>query len=291
MTRESVDGAVLITGASTGIGRSTALHLDHVGFRVFAGVRKAEDGEVLRRDASDRLSAVILDVTDQSSIDAARQLIDQRLGAAGLAGLINNAGTTCGGAIEVLSLPEVRKVFDVNVFGLLAVTAAFLPLVRRARGRIVNISSIANLVTLPFHGAYSASKRAVQGITDALRLEVRPLGVEVALAICGAVRTPIWQKGAASRERLRYTLSDEMRQVYGAAADRLAAYFAETANQAIEPERAAAELARAMTDRRPKKYYYIGPDARRIHRLSRLLSSRWGDAFVLRSIGLEAKRG
>ncbi len=136
-------GAVVITGASTGIGRACALSLDDLGFRVFAGVRKAEDGESLRRACSSRLVPVYIDVTDEQSIAAAAESVSREVGDAGLAGLVNNAGVAIPGPLEYLPLDELRRQLEINLVGQLAVTQAFLPLLRKARGRIVNVSSLA----------------------------------------------------------------------------------------------------------------------------------------------------
>src|SRR5262245_46623268 len=134
--------AFLVTGASSGIGRATALLLDRNGFRVFAGVRRSEDGESLRKQASERLTPVLLDVTDPRSIEAAARSVGDELGGRALAGLVNNAGVDIAGPLETSSLDKARLQFEVNVIGLLAVTQAFLPLLRQSRGRIVNLGSV-----------------------------------------------------------------------------------------------------------------------------------------------------
>src|SRR5205809_5130593 len=165
---------VLITGASTGIGRACAIALDRSGFRVFAGVRKAADGDALRSE-SPRIEPVIIDVTDQATIDAAAKQIDE------LYGLVNNAGITVAGPVEYLPVDDVRRQFEVNVFGHLAVTQAFLPLIRKARGaRIVFMSSVGGRVpSSPFLSPYNASKHALESFGDALRVELAPWDIRV----------------------------------------------------------------------------------------------------------------
>ena len=165
-------GNLLVTGTSTGVGKTTALHLDRLGFRVFASVRKESDADALRAEASGQLTPVLLDVTEPGSIFQAQQEINSAVGDAGLLGIVNNAGIVFMSPLEFPSVDDVRRLFDVNVFGTLAVTQAFLPLVRQARGRIVNVSSAASLFTLPFHGAYSASKLAVDGFSAADEADV-----------------------------------------------------------------------------------------------------------------------
>ena len=182
---------VVITGASTGIGAASARHLDRLGFRVFAGIRKSQDGERLRAQTSSKLTPIRFDVTDDGSIAAAADTIRAALDGDGLAGLVNNAGIAVPGPIETVPLAEARKQFEVNVLGQIAVTQAFLPLLRQGRGRIVNIGSIAGLTATPFLGLYGASKFALEALTDALRVEVRPWGINVSIIEPGAIASSI----------------------------------------------------------------------------------------------------
>ena len=169
--------SVVITGASTGIGEACALELDRGGFRVFAGVRSEVAGEKLKAQASSRLTPVMIDVTDAASIAAAAEAVGRTLGDAGLAGLVNNAGIAVAGPLEAVPIEALRQQFEVNVIGQVAVTQVFLPLLRKARGRVVNISSINGGLSLPYMGAYSASKFAMEAVTDALRVELRTWGI------------------------------------------------------------------------------------------------------------------
>ena len=172
-------GHVVVTGSSSGIGRATALYLEQLGFRVIATVRSEQDGQALCSEASGGIIPLLMDVTDQASIERAKGQVSQAVGDSGLAGLVNNAGIGFVSPLEFAPLDELRRLFEVNVFGLLAVTQAFLPLLRQGRGRVVNISSTASIMVAPFHGPYSASKFAVNGLSDALRLELKPLDVQV----------------------------------------------------------------------------------------------------------------
>jgi NAD(P)-dependent dehydrogenase (short-subunit alcohol dehydrogenase family) len=180
-------GAVLVTGASSGIGEATASHLASLGFRVFAGVRKDEDAERLR----ERVTPVKLDVVDEESIATARREVEEAA-PDGLAGLVNNAGVSVSGPVEFIPLEELRRQLEVNVIGQVAVTQAFLPAIRRARGRIVNVSSVGGRVALPLMSPYNASKFALEAVSDSLRREVRQFGVHVAVVEPGAIRTRIW---------------------------------------------------------------------------------------------------
>src|SRR5574341_29762 len=189
MVSSKPDGpdGIVITGASTGIGEACALYLDELGYRVFAGVRRPSDGETLKAKASARLTPVVMDVTDVASIDRAVETVKQAVGSVGLAGLVNNAGIGVGGPLEVVPLADLRKQFEVNVIGQVAVTQAFLPLLRQGRGRIVNMGSIAGRVVMPFMGPYSASKFALEALTDAMRLEFQPWGIQVSIVEPGAI--------------------------------------------------------------------------------------------------------
>ena len=173
--REEEKKAVLITGASTGIGKACALYLDSIGFKVFAGVRREVDGNALREKASDRLTPVLIDVTDAESIKSALKFVSGEVGNIGLLGLVNNAGiVTASGLLEFLSITEIRDLLEVNLIGHIAVTQAFLSLIRKGHGRIVNMGSIAGIMPQPYLAPYSASKAALEAITDSLRLELKP---------------------------------------------------------------------------------------------------------------------
>lgn len=184
-------GGVVVTGASTGIGRETARRLAAHGFPVFGTVRRAEDADALRAEG---VTPVLADVTDGAAIAAAAGTVRAALAERPLVGLVNNAGVPAAGPLEFLPLEQLRYALEVNVIGVLAVTQAFLPDLRRSRGRIVNISSISGRIAMPFGGPYSASKFALEAISDSLRRELLPSGVKVVVIEPGSVRTPIWDK-------------------------------------------------------------------------------------------------
>jgi NAD(P)-dependent dehydrogenase (short-subunit alcohol dehydrogenase family) len=194
---------VIITGASSGIGRETARRLSSGGFEVYGTVRRADDAAGLRADG---VTPVIMDVTDAASIAAAGRSVRAGLGGRPLAGLVNNAGIPAAGPLEFLPLEELRRALEVNVVGVVAVTQAFLPDLRRSSGRIVNLSSVSGRLALPFMGPYAASKFALEAISDSLRRELLPSGVKVIVIEPGSVRTPIWDKiRPADWERYRDT--------------------------------------------------------------------------------------
>jgi NAD(P)-dependent dehydrogenase (short-subunit alcohol dehydrogenase family) len=284
MTTEQEKGAVLVTGTSSGIGRALALHLDRLGFRVFAAVRSERDAEAWRSQATSRLSTVLLDVTDAGSVARARKDVGRALGDSGLWGLVNNAGMSFRAPLEAVSLERLRALFDVNVFGALAVTQAFLPLLRRCRGRVVNVSSIASVLVTPFHGPYSASKVTLNALSTALRLELAPLGVQVSIMIVGGVQTEIWNKVVRLTEEATGNLSPELEAAYGARQRRALDYFMSRGRSGMSPDAAARAIGRALTDKRAKRTYLVGRDARAYLLLSGLLSGGLRDRFILRRL-------
>ncbi|HEY2747162.1 MAG TPA: SDR family NAD(P)-dependent oxidoreductase, partial [Polyangia bacterium] len=189
-----MERTVVVTGASSGIGRASAERLVRAGFVVFAGVRKPLDAERLRRENGDRIFPLELDVTDGDEIAAAVAVVRARVGGLGLHGLVNNAGIGLTGPLEYMALDELRRQFEVNVFGQIAVTQAFLPLLHAARGRIVNMGSVGGHIAIPFGGALSASKSAFGLLSDALRLELHSSGIAVSIIEPGAIATPAVDK-------------------------------------------------------------------------------------------------
>jgi NAD(P)-dependent dehydrogenase (short-subunit alcohol dehydrogenase family) len=273
---------VLVTGASTGIGEATALRLARGGWRVLAGVRTSADAERLRAAAGERLEPVTIDITDPATIEAAAD----GLGDEPLHGLVNNAGTTLAMPLEFLPLDELRRQLELNLVGQIAVTQALLPNLRSARGRIVNVGSIAGRSSLPFLGAYAASKHALEAVTDALRVELRPFGIKVAVIEPGTIATEIWRKGGERFQELAAELPAELGDRYG---ERMAAFreAATAAGRRAEPaDEVATVIERALTTERPKARYVVGRDARRralIERLPTRLRDRVYERVLLGS--------
>jgi len=280
------DKAILITGASTGIGRATALHLDSAGFRVFAGVRKEADAEALTDEASPCLSPVILDVTQEASVSAVAKEVTGQTGGS-LFGLINNAGVSLNGPLELVPVPEIRKVFEVNVTGLLAVTQAFIPHLREGSGRVVNISSGHGLLAIPDKSVYAASKFAVQAISDSLRLELRPFGVLVSNLVVGKVDTAVLGKILDERERMAKEADPAVLELYSP----LFEFFDREVKNlpGISPEEVAEVVGRALMDRRPKAQYLVGPGARKMRNLAKI--PRWlRDSLMYKALYRRGKR-
>ncbi len=273
---------VLITGASSGIGAATALRLDARGFRVFAGVRTEDAAQALREQASERLTPLMLDVTDDSTIARAAETVGHS-GAGRILGIINNAGIVMPGPLEFLPLEDVRMQLEVNVVGVLAVTQAFLPLLRASGdGRIVNISSINGRMALRFLGPSVTSKFALEGMSDTLRMELRRWNIRVVVIEPGAVATPIFdvsrRRGKTIAERMPRRAEELYPRVLSAMRDRRG----RTPRRAIAPDRVARVIERALTARRPKTRYLVGRDAKLGALATALLPDRLLDRLLTR---------
>jgi NAD(P)-dependent dehydrogenase (short-subunit alcohol dehydrogenase family) len=276
--------SVLVTGASTGIGRATVLRLDGSGWRVFAGVRKPEDAESLRTEASDRLTPVTLDVTDPEQIAAAAEQIG-RESPDGLDGLVNNAGVAVPGPLETIPLEDLRQQLEVNLVAYVAMTQALLPQIRRAEGRVVFLSSIGGRIAFPFGGPYHASKFATEAIGDVFRQELRPWGIKVALIEPGSIDTPIWERGQRKAEEIKER-SPQTNLLYGAAIEKFKKVIEDTAERGIPPEKVAKAISHALEAERPKTRYLVGLDAKLQARLKPLIPTALFDRVVARQLNL-----
>jgi NAD(P)-dependent dehydrogenase (short-subunit alcohol dehydrogenase family) len=282
----------LITGASTGIGRATALRLAASGWTVLAGVREEAAGDRLLEEsrAAGRLIPLVVDVTDASQVaEAAEQVREQaaRSGVSargGLDALVNNAGIGIGGPLELVSADDLRRQFDVNVFAQVAVTQAMLPALRVARGRIVFVSSIGGRVAMAFTAPYAASKHAIEAIGDALRVELRSSHVQVALIEPGSVATPIWDKSRAQGDGL--SVPPELVDQYGHVPAAMDKVLHDTERRGVSPEQVAKTIEQALTARRMKARYVIGRDARAMLLAKRLLPDHVFDRLVRRALGV-----
>jgi NAD(P)-dependent dehydrogenase (short-subunit alcohol dehydrogenase family) len=272
--------AVVITGASTGIGAACALHLDRSGFQVFAGVRKLDDGTALRQRASERLIPLVLDVTDQDSIHKSQVMVSERVGKDGLFGLINNAGIAVVGPLEAVPISELRRQLEVNLIGQVAVIQAFLPLIRQAHGRIVNMGSIAGRAALPLMGPYAASKFALEAVTDALRLEVQQWGIRVSIVEPGAIATPIWEKSGKEARDLEAATTTELRTLYETVIAGVRKVVQQAAGRAIPSEIVAHAVEDALTASRPKTRYLVGADAKIRALMVKFLPDRVSDRLL-----------
>jgi NAD(P)-dependent dehydrogenase (short-subunit alcohol dehydrogenase family) len=280
----------LVTGASTGIGQATALRLARAGWTVLAGVRDDAAGGRLAAEAAERRGASVepipLDVTDARQIADAAALLASRDGSGPgrLDALVNNAGIGVGGPLELIGIDDVRRQLDVNVVGQVAVTQAMLPALRAARGRIVFVSSVGGRVAMAFTAPYAASKHAIEAIGDALRVELRTSGVQVALVEPGSVATPIWDKGRA--EANDFEVPDELSEQYGHIPEAIDRMLRSTGERGVPPEQVAETIERALTARRMRARYVVGRDARAMIVIRRLLPDLVFDRFARRALGV-----
>ena len=285
MSTKADRGYVVVTGTSTGIGAATALHLAEGGFHVFAGVRQEADGEALRAHAPDKLTPVIVDVTDEAAISAVAKTVSAVVGDRGLAGLVNNAGIGVPAPIEFQPMADFRRQLEVNLFGPVAMIQAFMPLIRRGSGRIVNVGSIGGMLVLPINGAYSASKFGMRAISDALRLELRQWNIHVSLIEVAPVKTAIFGKSFEALDDLPKTLGQEGFALYEQqiAAIRKAVEKAEA--DADPPLVIAEAIHDALTSDKPKTKYLVGHGGRQTA-VAAALPDRARDLALVRELGL-----
>jgi NAD(P)-dependent dehydrogenase (short-subunit alcohol dehydrogenase family) len=247
----------LVTGAARGIGRASALRLAAGGWDVVAGVRREEDGHELVAAGRGRIEPVLLDITDAEQLAALPEALPESLDA-----LVNNAGVVVGGPVEVVPLDELRRQLEVNLIGQVAVTQAVMPRLRAARGRIVFLSSLSGRIATPMTGPYNASKFALEGLADALRMEVRPWGVRVVLVEPAQTDTALWREAESALEESVAALSPAHRELY---AQHIAGYrrsIPRSQRMASPVDGVAAAIERALTARRPRARYVVGTGPR-----------------------------
>lgn len=278
---------VLISGASSGIGRATTLRLAGSGWNVLAGVRKLAAGEALVAEAGGagaRIEPLKLDITDPTQVTAVAELVGERTGAAGLDALVNNAGTAVGGPLEMLPMQELRDQFEVNFFGHVAMTQALIPALRRAHGRLVMISSIGGRITTPYMSPYHASKYALEAVANSLRVELARSHIQVALIEPGSIATPIWDKGNELIDGVK--VPPELEQYYGHIPKAMEKTLRNTYKRGIPPERVAQTIEGALAAKRMRARYLVGLDAHGMVWLNRLLPDLVFDRVLRRALGV-----
>jgi NAD(P)-dependent dehydrogenase (short-subunit alcohol dehydrogenase family) len=254
--------AVVITGTSSGLGRACALHLDQLGFQVFAGVRQQAHGEELLAASTGRMVPLLIDVTDEKSVRAAAETVAGEAGDGGLWGLVNNAGIVIPSPLEWLEPERLRQQLETNLIGQLCVIREFLPLLRRQKGRIVNVTSGLGSVGMPFLGAYVASQFAKEGLSDVLRRELAGQGIAVSVIRTGAIVTPMWEKAAAAANQAAAAAPPGTAELYR---DGFLGFIASNERTAKASKTTPADFAKAvasaLTATRPKIRYAVGRDA------------------------------
>jgi NAD(P)-dependent dehydrogenase (short-subunit alcohol dehydrogenase family) len=279
---------VVITGTSTGIGAASALLLAEKGFRVFAGVRNAADGDALVARSSGELTPMPVDITDEPSISAAVDVVEGAVAQRGLFGLVNNAGIVKPGPLELQPMADFRRQLEVNLVGQVAMTQAFLPLIRRGKGRIVNVGSIGGRVVLPLHGAYSASKFGMEAVSDALRLELRQWSIPVSHIDPGATETAIFGKTLDAIDEMKKTLREKGRDEYEAQLSSIRRLVEKTAADAAPVDDLSKTVAKALTAKKPKSRYLAGHGAEAAVALARTATDGMKDRAVAHEAQLPA---
>jgi NAD(P)-dependent dehydrogenase (short-subunit alcohol dehydrogenase family) len=274
---------VVVSGASSGIGRATAQVLAERGFHVLAGIRTEGNADGL---AARGIECVRLDITDGADVERLADRVAHDPGGRALRVLVNNAGIAVNAPVESIPMAEWRRQFEVNFFGHIALTQALLPALLAASGRIVNVSSIGGLVVGPTFGAYAASKFALEAMSDALRREVGRLGVDVIVVEPGGVATPIWTKGVAEAERLVAGMDPQQADRYDGLIGAVREQARATADAGVPPADVARVIADAIATARPRPRYLVGRDAKVMARVAWLLPDRVLDRLIARRLGL-----
>ena len=254
--------SILVTGASSGIGWATSLELAEKGWRVFAAVRKEADAKKLRDASSGKITTVIMDIVDYESVKRGAKEIEKALGGAGLDALFNNAGISVQGPLEIIPIELFEQQIRVNVFGHVFVTQTFLPLLRKAQGRIVFTSSESGRMTLPMMAPYSASKFALEAVASALRIELRPWKIRVSSVELQTIKTPMWEKIDTSTEKLIASLPQKARDLYQKELKTQSVFPKWQAEMGISMKKAVRVIIRALSARSPKARYLVGYEAR-----------------------------
>ncbi len=256
---KSNKGAIVITGTSTGLGRATALFLDKQGYQVFAGVRTEKDGESLKQAASGNLTPIVIDITKTQEIKSASEFVSLAIGDEGLFALINNAYSGVDGPLECIPVDDIRWNFEVNVIGQIAATQAFLPMLRQAKGRIINISAICGRFAVPYRGLLCTSKIALEAITDTLRIELRSSGIEVLSILPEGIITPEQaDKVEANCQKVLGSMSTEMKAIYG---NNFKTCMEESVignrSGGLPVEKVTAVILQALEAAKPKREYFV----------------------------------
>ncbi|MDN3956408.1 SDR family oxidoreductase [Sporolactobacillus laevolacticus] len=283
MAQELSNGNVFITGSSGGIGSAAIKKMAASGYRVFAGVRNPDKIKKLTENLAPAVVPVKIDITDPASVVAAARYVDETVKEKGLAGLINNAGYILQGPLELLPIEEIKKQFDVNVFGQVRTVQAFLPLIRKAKGRIINIGAVTGKTAMPFIGVLSASKQAMEALTDALRVELRPWKIHVVVIEPAAMETSIFDKAQTSSKAVMQNISQEKKSLYEEA---LSLVDASMENHPLNPPKVVANaIHNALNAEHPRTRYAVGRGAGLVVTLGRF-PDRLRDQLLIRALGL-----
>ncbi len=272
-----VQELAVITGASTGIGAATARELARRGFHVLAGVRRDRDADAIRGPG---IEPLLIDITNPDHVRALAARVNGDPQGRAVRALINNAAIAVNVPVEAFALDEWRRLFEVNLFGHVAVTQTLLPALIRSKGRVVNISSVGGKVAAATYGPYAGTKFALEAVSDALRREIAPFGVQVVVVEPGAVRTEMPGRAIATAHELASTMTPEQSQRYGGLVRAITAQTAHYTRSGLPAAAAAAVIAKAVTARQPRTRYTVGRDAALLTFLARILPDRMLDRIA-----------
>ena len=289
--RNENNKSVVITGASSGIGQASVLRMLEAGWQVFATVRKSEDGDRLLSENGAGVIPVIMDVQDRSTITAAAKQVAVLLNGRGLDGLVNVAGIGMARPVEYATSEDLREIFEINVFGQIAVTQGFLPLIRKAHGRIVNITSVGAHIAIPFGGLLNASKSAFALLSDTLRLELHPFGIHVSDVSPGAIKTPAVEKTLGNIEAIIRKLPAVAAAQYGDMLRNFAQRGYKREMNGSAPDVVARAVEHALTAQHPKIRYHVGKDSKLLATLGSLLPDWLLDTLRFKQLGLPSRFG
>jgi NAD(P)-dependent dehydrogenase (short-subunit alcohol dehydrogenase family) len=261
----------VITGASTGMGAATSRELARRGFHVLAGVRRDVDADAIRGPG---IEPVIIDITNPDHIRALAARVNEDPQGRALRALVNNAAIQANVPIEAFAIDEWRRMFEVNLFGQIAVTQALLPALIRSKGRVVNISSVGGKIAMATYGPYAGTKFALEAVSDSLRREIAPSGVQVVVVEPGAVRTEMLGRAIATAHELVSAMTPEQSQRYGGLVHAVNTQAVSSTKSGMPVDAAAKVIAKAVTARKPRTRYTIGRDAALLTRLARILPDR-----------------
>lgn len=281
---------ILITGASTGIGRSIAIDLARGGDQVIGTVRNQKDADALLAATPSGalpIRSLILDVTDGASVLRAAEELSNQLQGAGLHGLINNAGVAIAAPLEYIPIEDFQLQMEINLVGLLRTTQAFLPMVKKVRGRVINISSVAGRLAFPLAGPYHSSKHALEGLSDIMRLEFRRYGIEVVVIQPGAIRTPIWDTAEKKASEIGKKLSPQALKDYDKLIHQVRKASAKAGEEGDDPQLCADVVRTALNAPRPRTRYIVGRNAKIGLFLRRIFSDRRMDMIVGKGLDLK----
>jgi len=282
---------ILVTGASSGVGCATALLLSDSGYEVLATVRNEADASILMNRNADHITPVIIELQNQSMINDAVDQVAHKTKNEGLHGLVNCAAMLHCGPLEYFPRELWFEQYDVNLFGPMALTQAMLPLIRKARGRIINIGAVGGGISLPFYGAIASSKIAFEAVTDCLRRELHPFGIYVSIIEPGGINTPANDKMRDSVTRFLRDIEPVGHERYGKAMEAFSQWAYDMHRKNLDPGKVAKTVMKALQAKRPKARYRLGWDSRGSALLMRLFPDSWFDKIILKIAKLPVRFG